>query len=181
MDINLNISETRSIGNLVQNDIIEFESSHITRDIFMILQIEKDDTIPAMLLQLWKFEGGYNHAVRNVMENDLGLTRQVRYFEPSISKAIVKKITEYRPEKSEYDRREELFFDVWPTSTSEIQNEECPIPFKARVEFGNDETELIIPSWTPLQRIPLDRISTGSEVEVWEVEGIQNIARVLSI
>lgn len=181
MGYDLNINSSRLISNVIQYDIVEFESSHITKDIYMIVELEKDDSIPAVLLRLWRFEGGYNHAFRNVMENDLGMNRQMPFFEPRVETGVITDFTEYRREKSEMSPREELFFDVWASKIGHEKTEEFNTPYKAIVEVNNEKNEYLIPAWTPLQRLPLDRIKIGSTVEIWHVNHISNIMKVIKL
>lgn len=179
LSFSLDIGQTRGLGNLAPNDIIEFESDFVDLDIFMVQSIEKDDDIPALLLQLWQFEGGYNHAFKNVMENDFGINTQVPYFSPTQQAAVIEEFISYRPKESGYSKKEELFFDVWAEDTSNEQNDQYPLPYEVKIRFENGTTAtLILPTWTPLQRLPLDRVKTGTEVEVWTVKDITNIMKV---
>ena len=92
MDISVSFDDaTRRLGDLQKNDIIDFESQFINKDTFMVLSVEKDEEIPVILLQLWQFRGGYNHAVKNVMENDLGVNTPVPYYEPIRVLGLLKK------------------------------------------------------------------------------------------
>jgi len=182
MAFSLDISKTRGLGNLEAHDIIEFESEFVDLNTFMVMAVERDDSIPAILLQLWQFEGGYNHAFKNVLENDFGINKQVPYFVPTIKKAEVEQILTYRPSESGLSKKEELFYDLWPETTATKQDEEHKIPYEVllRFEDGHQE-ELVLPSWTPLQRLPLDRIHAGTMVEVWTAHDITNIMKVLQL
>lgn len=183
MSFSLDVDQNkRGLGSLDQHDVIEFESQFVDLDIYMVTAIEKNDEIPAILLQLWKFDGGYNHEFKNVMENDLGINTQVPYFKPNIRKAIVEKIKLYRPAESGLSKKEELFFDVWPEITNEQQTDTCDTPYEVQIRYEDGTTDtLIIPSWTPLQRLPLDRIQCGTEVETWSIKDITNIMKVTQL
>lgn len=181
MSFELNIDLSRSINNVIQHDIVMFESPHITKDIYMIVEIEKDTAIPAVLLRIWKFEGGYNHAFRNVMENDIGMNRQLPFFEPRIETGVIVSIIEFRSDKSGMSPKEELFFDVWASRTGSEKTEELNTPYKAIIKIEELEMEYLIPAWTPLQKLPLNRIKIGSTVEIWHVNQISNIMKVIQI
>lgn len=182
MAFSLDITEnTRSLSNLELLDIIDYEGEYIELDRFIVLSIDRDDTIPAMLIQLWKFRGGYNHAISNVMQNDLGMNKQVPFYEPMKSQAKITKIIQYRPKESGLSKKEEFFFDLKPKSVSPHPNTTHPLPFKVEVQIGEELQELIIPEWTPVQKLPLDRVKEGTIVELWTVENETNIMRVLKI
>lgn len=182
MGFSLDITEnTRSLSNLELLDVIDYEGEYIELDRFVVLSIDRDDSIPAMLVQLWKFRGGYNHAISNVMQNDLGMNKQVPFYEPQKSQAKITKITEYRPKESGLSKKEEYFFDLMPESVSSDPSPSYPIPFKVEVQMANNLQEFIIPEWTPVQRLPLDRIKIGTIIELWTVDDDTNIMRVLKI
>lgn len=183
MDISVSFDDaTRRLGDLQKNDIIDFESQFINKDTFMVLSVEKDEEIPVILLQLWQFRGGYNHAVKNVMENDLGVNTPVPYYEPIKSIGVVEEIVNHRPKESGFSKKEEMFFDLWPEQTSDVKDEIFEIPYEIILRFENDEIKkYILPVWTPIQRLPIDKVKVGSVLEVWQANGIENIMRVLQV
>ena len=183
MDISVSFDDaTRRLGDLQKNDIIDFESQFINKDTFMVLSVEKDEEIPVILLQLWQFKGGYNHAVKNVMENDLGVNTPVPCYEPIKSIGVVEEIVNHRPKESGFSKKEEMFFDLWPEKTSDVKDEIFEIPYEIILRFENDEIKkYILPVWTPIQRLPIDKVKVGSVLEVWQANGIENIMRVLQV
>lgn len=175
-----NLSESCSLWNLKKLDIIIYDSINNAQDHYLVYNVDKDSKIPAILLQLWKFRGGYDHSVVNIIESDFGVNKQVSIYKPKIHSEKIIQFSSYRPKNSGLSNKEEFFFDISPKSESKNSMKSHPIPFKVVVSnFIN--TEIIIPSWTPVQMIPLDRIKEGSTVEVWEVGEIINIMKVLKL
>jgi hypothetical protein len=176
-----NISNTRSLKNLSKFEVIKFGSLNVPEDYYMVFSKEIEESIPSLFLQLWKLEGGYDHAFVNIMENDFGLNKQVPVYEVEKYRGRILQITSYRPENSGYSDKEEFFFDIMPKSTSPESNAIHSIPFKCNVDVGNQLYELIIPSWTPIQKIPIKKIKEGSFVELWGAQNIVNLMRVLKL
>ena len=178
----LNLNQTRSLGNLQPYDIIEFQSQYINRDVFMVVSIEKNDEIPAILLQLWQYSGGYNHALKNIMENDLGINQQVPFLSPIIEIGIIINIINYRSNDSGLSKKEELFFDVWPKEISENKDDYYNIPFEVEVEIESGKIEkMILPAWTPLQKLPILEVKKGTKVETWKANNTLNIMKVIEL
>ena len=172
------ISKNRSISNLQKYDIIKLSTNDNQIDCYMVYEIEKDMNIPAVLLQLWKFEGGYDHMFINTLENDLNINTHVPVMIPLKIYGKIKKITSYRPEKSGLTEKEEFFFDVWPKSESPKIDNVHTLPYKCKITYQDQIKELILPSWTPLQKLPLDKIKIGSVLEIWETDNISTIVKV---
>ena len=79
-------------------------------------------------------------------------------------------------------KKEEMFFDLWPEKTSDVKDEIFQIPYEIIIRFENDEIKkYILPVWTPIQRLPIDKVKVGSVLEVWQANGIENIMRVLQV
>ena len=75
-----------------------------------------------------------------------------------------------------------MFFDLWPEKTSDVKDEIFEIPYEIIIRFENDEIKkYILPVWTPIQRLPIDKVKVGSVLEVWQANGIENIMRVLQV
>ncbi|MHA2169743.1 MAG: hypothetical protein ACXAB7_07615 [Candidatus Kariarchaeaceae archaeon] len=176
-----NINISRSVNSLEKFDIIKYASEQVKNNYYMVFATEKDETVSSLFLQLWRFDGGYDHAFINILESDFGLNKQVPVFIPDITQARIKAIHSYRPEKSTYTDKEEFFFDAWPESENKEKDEIHTLPFRCRAQLGGSEVDLIIPSWTPLQKIPVDRITEGSQVELWKVEEITNLMKVVKL
>ena len=175
---NLNL---KIITTLEKNDVIQYESENIPLDYFIVYSIDKDHTIPAVLLQLWRFKGGYNHAVINIVHNGLDVNLTTKLIEPNILTGRISKITGYRSNTTEYDKKEQFILNMDPENITEIANEEHQIPYSCTIETKGGSFDLNLPEWTPLQMIPLDRIKEGSYVQIWEVEGNYSIIKVLKL
>jgi hypothetical protein len=178
-DLNNNIQDILIRG-VEKNDIIEYQNDNVQSSIFVVFDTSVDNEIPALLLQLWKFEGGYDHAFVNVMEVDFGLNKRVKHFIPMKKNYTVDNILSYRGVDTDLSEKEQFFFDLWPKSTSEVKTEEYHFPFKISVK-ENDNKTLILPTWTPLQRIPLDKVKSGTVLETWSVNNITTVMRVLNV
>ena len=70
-------SHNISLSQLEKLDIIEYDNENIEKSMFLVLDSSIDEKIPALLLQLWKFEGGYDHAFANVMEVNFDLKQEL--------------------------------------------------------------------------------------------------------
>lgn len=179
-DLEKDISSV-SLTQLKQYDIIEYGNENIQVSLFMVFDVIKDEKIPAILLQLWKFDGGYDHSFVNTMEVDFGLNKRVNFFIPVKYQATIEEINLFRGENTDLSEKEQFFFDLWPNATSEFKSQNFHLPFKVSVKIDGEITELVMPGWTPLQKIPLDKISVGSKVEIWRVKQFSTIMKVLKL
>lgn len=175
-DLNLKIITT-----LEKNDVIQFESENIPLDYFIVYSIDKDHTIPAVLLQLWRFNGGFNHAVLNIVHNGLDVNLTTKLIEPIILTGRISKITGYRSITTKYNKKEQFLLNLEPESLTEVMDEEHQIPYSCTIETKEGSFELNLPEWTPLQMLPLDRVTVGSYVQIWEVEGNYGLIKVLKL
>lgn len=174
-----NIQEI-SLSGVEKFDVIEYNNENLQTSKFIVFDSSIDEKIPALLLQLWKFEGGYDHAFANVMEIDFGINKRVKHYIPKKQNVTVENIISYRPIEKELSEKEQFFFDLWPKSTSQSKTEVHVIPFEIKVD-GNIEGNLIIPVWTPLQQIPAQKIKIGSIIEIWNVENVTTIMKVIQL
>lgn len=172
-----NNNQDISLSQVEKFDVIEYRNENIQNSIFVVFDTSIDEKIPALLLQLWNFDGGYDHAFANVIEVDFSLNKRVKHFIPKKQTVKIEGILSYRPIQTELSEKEQFFFDLWPKSTSSIKNDENPIPFEIKL-VGMEKEKLILPNWTPLQQIPVDKIQIGSIVETWTVGSITTIMKV---
>ncbi|MHA2097519.1 MAG: hypothetical protein ACW99A_02425 [Candidatus Kariarchaeaceae archaeon] len=176
-----NDSQTISLVQLKKYDIIEYGNENVSTSTFVVFDKSMDEEIPALLLQLWKFDGGYDHSFVNAMELDFGLNKRVKHYIPKIHKIKIDKIISYRSDQSSLSEKEQFFFDLWASETSEVLSNEFPIPYKINSIIQNEVKEIIIPSWTPLQKIPIYRVKEGSMIEVWSINNTFTVMKVLKL
>ncbi|MCE7736218.1 MAG: hypothetical protein GPJ54_15155 [Candidatus Heimdallarchaeota archaeon] len=175
-----NNNQDISLSQVEKFDVIEYQNESIQNSIFVVFDTSIDEKIPALLLQLWNFEGGYDHAFANVVEVDFSLNKRVKHFIPKKQSMKIENILSYRPIETELSDKEQFFFNLWPKTTSPVKNDENPIPFEITV-VGIEKEKLILPTWTPLQQIPIDKIKIGSRVEIWTAAGISTIMKVVKL
>lgn len=175
------IEQTILLCNAEKYDVIKYGSDRISEDLFVVFSSEIDESIPALLLQLWKFYGGYDHSFVNIMEIDFGLNKNVKLFDPIKYKVEIDQIVSYRDTKNNMNKKEEFYFDMWPKTEKTVQSKKYSLPFRIEVNIDNKQLELILPTWTPIQQLPIDRIKTGSSLEVWQVGTTFSVMKVLKI
>ncbi len=175
-DLNLKIITT-----LEKNDVIQFESENIPLDYFIVYSIDKDHTIPAVLLQLWRFNGGYNHAVLNIVHNGLDVNLTTKLIEPNILTGRISKITSYRSSTTTYNKKEQFLLNLDPENLTDMKDKIHQIPYSCTVETNKGSLDLHLPEWTPLQMLPLDRVKVGSYVQIWDIEGNIGLIKVLKL
>lgn len=166
-----------SLSQVEKFDVIEYQNDNVENSIFVVFDTSIDEKIPALLLQLWNFDGGYDHAFANVIEVDFSLNKRVKHFIPKKQTVKVERILSYRPVEAELSEKEQFFFNLWPKSTSRFRSDDNPIPFEIKVA-GMENQNLILPTWTPLQQIPVDKIKIGSTIEIWTAGSITTIMKV---
>ncbi len=181
MDLLDNITSKRPLSSLQRPDVIEYQSDYIPKDIFIVYGSEKDDTIPALLVQLWKFEGGYNHGIYNIVVNDLGVNTSVSIFEPKKIVGQIIKILNYRSNIQTLTDKEVFVMNMKPSELLSEKNDEFCLPYECVIITEQGEMVLNIPDWTPEQRLPVDRIKIGTFIEIWEIQDKLGIMKVLKL
>ncbi len=180
MDELVNFTSVKLVSNLQKYDAIEYSSEQINLDKFIVYSIEKDLSIPALLLQIWKFNGGYDHAVYNVVENGFTVNKPVKILSPKKLIAKIEKIINFR--KEEYvPERQKFLTDIYPDILSPEKTEEFNIPYTCIVSIGSTELTLNIPEWTPFQKLPVTKLKIGSIVEVWDLDNNFGIMKALKL
>lgn len=162
-------------------EVIKIGTNQIHFANYVVIDKDIDESIPAVLLQLWRFDGGYDHAVVNLLESDLGVNSMVKSQSPSKFQTKIEEILSYRSNQSALTEKEEYFYDVYPETTSSSISNEFTIPYQCKVKVNNDIKTVILPSWTPLQNLPLDRLKSDSVLEIWAVEDIFTVMKVLKL
>ena len=176
-----NQSRSITLGHVEKFDVIEYGNESLEESIFVVFNINKDESIPAVLLGLWKFKGGFDHAFSNVMEVDFNVNKRVKYLVPKINVVEILKITSYRTINTNLTDKEMFFFDVMPDETSKTKSNEFSIPFQCSILIDDREHEVLLPSWTPIQKLPLEKIELRSKIEIWNVENELTVMRVIKL
>lgn len=176
-----NQSRSITLGHVAKYDVIEYGNENLEESIYVVFNTNRDDKIPAILLELWKFKGGYDHAFANVMEIEFNVNKRVKYFIPSKIEVKIQEIVSYRPKNSGLTEKEMFFFDVMPDKTSATQNVEFDTPFQCAVKINDELCNVILPSWTPIQKLPLEKITQGSTIEIWTVESAPTVMKVVKL
>lgn len=176
-----NSSRSITLSHVEKFDVIEYGNENLEKSIYVVFKINKDDSIPAILLELWKFKGGFDHAFANVMEIDFSVNKRVRFYLPIKSEVEILKITSYRSENTDLTDKEMFYFDVMPKNTSKIKTKDFNIPFQCDIKINNKIYSVLLPSWTPIQQLPLLNIHEGSKIEVWKIENELTIMKVIKI
>lgn len=166
----------------VQNlEVIKLGTNQIQFANYVVIDKDIDESIPAVLLQLWRFDGGYDHAVINLLESDLGVNSMVKSVSPQKFQAKVEEILSYRSNQRKLTEKEEYFYDVHPDVTSNTISGEFTIPYQCKVKL-NDENKIVnLPSWTPLQNLPLERLKSGSILEIWSIDNVLTVMKVIKL
>lgn len=182
MSLPLNLdTNKRPLSTLKKHDLIFFNTDVIQLDYFMVYDIDRDDDIPALLIQLWKFRGGYDHAMYNIVENDFGLNKQVEIHLAKIFNAKISRILTFRSQDEKLSEKEKFIFDVYAEEKSEYKTDLFNLPYEVEVESENRTLSLIIPDWTPLQKLPVNRIKVDTLIEIWNINDIYTVMKVLKL
>lgn len=181
MDL-LDFSTQQKLLSMVEaGDIIRYGTNQVPEAIYYVFSKEMDKTIPAALFEVWKFVGGYDHYFTRFLANDFELTKAVEVFPPKKHTVTIEQILAYRPPTEGLTDKEEFHFDVDAKETSPDKTGKFSLPYAATVTIDNEPREIILTQWTPLQKVPIDRIREGSIVEVWEVDGFLTMMKVLRL
>ena len=181
MDFLDNLTSSRPLSTLQRGDTIEYMSDYIPKDIFVIYDIDMDNSIPALLVQMWKFQGGFDHGVYNIVVNDLEVNKMVSILNPTTHQAKIGSIINFRTENDNLTDKERFIMNVKPDKTQEINDEIFTLPYECNVIINGEQIRLNIPSWTPLQKLPVDRMKVGSLVEIWEINSKLTIMKTLKL
>ncbi|MCY3411303.1 MAG: hypothetical protein INQ03_06660 [Candidatus Heimdallarchaeota archaeon] len=181
MDLIDDLNAYRPLSRVDRPDVIEFESDSIAKNVFVVYSTDFNDTIPALLVQLWKFTGGFDHGMYNIVVNDLAVNTSVPVYRPERISAQITRITKYRPSTIDKTEKEQFIMNLYPDSTSPKKNEQYSLPYMCTVKTDSDEFDLNIPSWTPVQILPVERIKEGSIVEIWKIKDEMGIMKVLKL
>ncbi len=182
MDVDLDLtSSSKLLMKLEKLDVIRYRSDRVPDGIYVVFDIDKDITIPALMCEIWAFEGKFDHAFHRFLENDINVNKAVKVYRPKLHTGVVKKILNYRDARSDLSDKEIFHFDLDPLEIREEPEGECVHPYELLVDIGGEEWKLIIPQWSPLQKLPVDRIKEGTSVEIWEVDGVFTIMKVLRL
>ena len=181
MDLLDNITNNRPLSTLQKADIIEYQSEYIPKDIFVIYDTDIDNSIPALLLQMWKFKGGYDHGVYNIVINDLDINRAVPILDAIIHHVQIEKIINFREENSNLTDKEKFIMNVKPIKVQGYQDKSYYLPYECEVTIDGETILVNIPDWTPLQKLPVTRIKVGSLVEIWEINSNFSIMKTLKL
>ena len=178
--INLDVN-SKLLTNINRLDIIQYKSDRIPDGIYIIFSIEKDMTLPVIICEVWAFTGGYDHRFHRFLENGLGINKSITTHPYTKFHAKILTIKKYRALRHDLTEREEFHFDVPPHKTSSIRDIECNLPYI--VIIGDDENthELILPKWTPLQKLPIERVQIGTLVEVWQVNTAKTVMKIVKL
>ncbi|MDH5401973.1 MAG: hypothetical protein OEY49_05730 [Candidatus Heimdallarchaeota archaeon] len=160
-------------------DIIEFGNNQIPLSHFMVMSIDIDDSIPAILLQLWKIEGGFEHQVVNIVEADLGINTQVKIITPIKSSLMITEVKSFR-QPSELSEKEQYYFELYPDQLF-YNNASSLLPYEVEVINNNQKMIVTLPNWSPLQRFPLSKIKSGSILELWQIDSIYVPMKILKL
>lgn len=181
MDLLDNITSNRPLSTLQRPDLIEYQSDYIQKDVFVVYDIDKDNSIPALLLQMWKFRGGYDHGVYSIVVNDLDMNNTVTILEPVIYHVLIEKIINFRAENDNLTDKEKFIMDVKPDRVQELKDESYILPYECEVIIKGVTILVNIPDWTPLQRLPVARMKSGSLVEIWEINSLFTMMKTLKL
>lgn len=175
------ITSIKPLSSVQRPDVIEYQTEYIPNDIFVVYDIDNAIDITAVLVQLWKFEGGYDHGIYSIVENDLQINKSVKILIPIKHKIVIEKIISYRLELSDLSEKEIFIMDLKPKSLRSEIIDEYYIPYECMVIINGTEKILNLPSWTPIQKLPFEQIKKGSILEIWEVKNKFSIMKVLKI
>lgn len=164
-----------------KHDIIRYSAERIPDAIYVVFDVDKNPSLPALMCEIWAFEGGYDHAFHRFLEGDINVNKAVPAYEHQEWMGEILAITEYRAPREDLTDKEEFHFDPVPHEVSTEPSANVSIPYKVLLKKDMEELELIIPQWTPLQQIPLDKIREGTVVQGWLVEGVHTIMKVLRL
>lgn len=178
MDILDNLTNSRPLSSLQRPDLIEYSSDYISKDLFVVYGVDIDTTIPALMVQLWKFSGGYDHGMYNVVVNDLAMNQTIPIQQPNIHIVSIKKILNYRNNKTDLSDKEIFIMNIKPDTLVNEKDNENQLPYECTVDLGDREITLNIPNWTPLQKLPVEKIKKGSILEIWECDHQFSIMKV---
>lgn len=181
MDLLDNLTSSRPLSSLVRGDVIEYQSDYIPKDTFVVYAKDMDETIPALMVQLWKFSGGYDHGIYNIVVNDLGINTSVPILTPEKIIGKIVKILNYRTHITELTDKEIFIMNMVPKELSEENDDHFTLPYECIIQTDEGEIQLILPDWTPIQKLPIDRINVGTFVEIWRTEYEDTIMRVLKL
>lgn len=182
MEVDLNLDKSKKLLMKLENlDVIRYSSDRVPDGKYVVFNIDKDVTIPAILCEIWAFEGRFDHAFHRFIENDINVNKVVDFYKPKKHTGIIKKIVNYRDARSDLSDKEIFHFDLEPREILEEPSGECVHPYELTVTIGEKMEQLILPQWTPIQKIPVDKIKPGTTVEIWEVEGVFVIMKVLKL
>lgn len=179
---NLDKFENRKlIKQLVKYDVIRYNNEYVDDAYYIVFDTQTDTVSNTILLSLWRFDGGYDHAFINIIETDFSLNNQVEILTPKKLIVEIKSIQNYRKKDSGMSDKEEFFYNVEPFKVSKKLTSSFETPHLATIDVEGSLSNLILTAWTPLQQIPVERIRIGSKVEIWQINEILTLMKVIKL
>jgi hypothetical protein len=175
-------SNTKILSQLEKQDIIYFGSRQIPENYYFVFDIDKELSIPALVVEIWGFDGGYDHEFHRFLENDMNVNKSVPYFKPVEREAEVIKIVNYRSDPPDHLSEKEIFhFNMVPDQLSVDKTNDFNYPYELIIDTEGTKIQVVLPQWTPLQNIPTDRVKVGTRLLVWTVKDITTVMKVLKL
>lgn len=172
--------KSKFLAKVSQYEVIRFENDRIEDDYYVVFKNEQHPTEPFIVVELWQFEGGYDHRFHRFLEQDAGLNVTVDVYTPKVYHVPVQEIISYRTESGLTDK-EEFFFNITADSTQAQPDTKYRYPYELKVAINGNEEHIIATQWTPLQKIPVEKMQVGSVIEVWEIDEIYTMMKILQV
>ncbi len=178
----LDLGGSKKILNSVdKGEIIWYGSNQVPSGLYMIFSVEREPSIPAALFEIWRFQGGYDHYFTRFLANDFALNELVDVYTPVVHTGVIESFTSYRPKNQGLTDKEEFHFDMKPKETRQEPDSEFSYPYTAEVKFGEEKREVILTQWTPQQKVPILKLKVGTQIEVWQVDEVFTMMKILKL